>query len=240
MRRNSGFLFMNMFYLRPFVCSLIASVFILNLQADQVPNPTVTAAARPFNASFNATNLFDPGTAEFASLSQGAVSAPFTTNVSDGTWAEFDFGATVTFNQFVMIARANNVDIIGTSRLIVSPDPVFDNSDTIFSFNPSGANGAGIIRNIGPVSGRYARWEALTRTGTGVNLGGRQMWFLNTPAGQVVLPAPVAINSSTPFNTTFLASQAVNGNAGDGGGNEYASQGIGGSMFVDTLTGVLV
>ena len=45
------------------------------------------------------------------------------------------------------------------------------------------------------------------------------MWFLNTPAGQVVLPAPVAINSSTPFNGTFLASQAVNGNAGDGEGS---------------------
>ena len=32
---------------------------------DQVPNPTVTAAARPFNASFSAANLFDTANAEF-------------------------------------------------------------------------------------------------------------------------------------------------------------------------------
>jgi hypothetical protein len=203
------------------------------VSADHLPNPAVTASARSFSASFPAANLFDTGVAEYATAGQGAVSAPFTTNPNDGTWVEFDFGGTVTFDQFVMTARLNAVDVVATSRLIVSADPVFDASDTIFTFNPSGSNGAGLIHNLGPVSGRYARWEVLTRSGTGLNLGARQMYFLNTRSGQVLLPAPIVINSATPFNSTFAASQAVNGNAGDGGGNEYACQGLGAGMFVD-------
>jgi hypothetical protein len=212
---------------------LAAIVLPVSLVANQVPNPSVTASARPFNASFAAPNLFDSGTAEYACLSQGAVSAPFTTNVTDGTWVEMDFATTVTLNQFVMVTRANAVDVIGTSRLIVRADPVFDSSDSIFTFNNTAANGAGIIQNIGPASGRYARWEVLTRTGSGLNLGSRQMYFLNIPDGHVLLPAPTVINSATPFNASFAASQAANGNAGDGAGNEYASQGVGAGMFVD-------
>jgi hypothetical protein len=214
---------------------VLMSVFgmALSVAANQVPNPTVTASARAFNASFTAVNLFDSGTAEYATLSQGAVSAPFTTDPNDGTWAEFDFGSTVTLNQFVMVTRNNAVDVIGTSRLIVSDDATFDSSDTIFTFNNTSVNAAGIIENIGPVAGRYARWEVLSRTGSGLNLGSRQMYFLNIPAGDVLLPAPAVINSATPFNATFAAAFAANGNAGDGPNNEYASQGAGAGMFVD-------
>src|SRR5687768_5311873 len=114
-------------------------------RADHVPNPAITASARAFSASFPAANVFDTGTAEYATASQGAVSAPFTTDPNNGTWIQFDFGATVTFDRFVMVARLNAVDVIGTSRLIVSADPTFDGTDTIFTFNPSGANGAGLI-----------------------------------------------------------------------------------------------
>ncbi len=201
--------------------------------ADQVPNPTVTASARAFNASFTAANLFDAGTAEYATASQGAVSAPFTVDPNNGTWAQFDFGSAVSFDRFIMVARLNAVDVIGTSRLIVSSDPTFDTNDIIFTFNPSGANGAGLIQYISGASGQYVRWEVLTRAGTGMNLGARHMYFLNTPSGHVLLPSPVVINSSTPFNATYAASQAANGNAGDGGGNEYASAGVGAAMFVD-------
>src|SRR6266540_1983866 len=87
-----------------------------SLRGDQLPNPSVTAAARPFNASFNATNLFDTQNAEFASLGQGVVSAPFTTNVLDGTWVEMDFGSAVQFDRFVLRTRANTADVIGLSR----------------------------------------------------------------------------------------------------------------------------
>jgi len=233
MKTNSRFTSLS----RAFVSGLLLAAAWPS-SADQLPNPAITASARPFNASFTAVNLFDTGTAEYATASQGVVSVPFTTDPNNGTWVEFDFGSTVTFDQFVMTSRLNAVDVIVTSRLIVSADPTFDASDTIFTFNPSGSNGAGLIHNLGPVSGRYVRWEALTRSGTGLNLGARQMHFLNTAAGQVLLPAPTVINSATPFNATYAASQAANGNAGDGGGNEYASQGSGANMFVDFDFGV--
>lgn len=223
MKRNSSIL--------PYLAVALAGS-ILPVAANQVPNPTITASARPFNASFTAVNLFDSGSLEYATASQGAVTTPFTTDVNNGTWVQFDFGSTVTLNQFVMVTRNNAVDVIGTSRLIVSSDATFDSSDTIFTFSGTGVNAAGIIQNIGPASGQYARWEVLTPTGT-ANLGSRQMYFLNIPDGHVLLPAPTAINSSTPFSGSFAANLAVNGNAGDGPNNEYASAGVGAGMFVD-------
>src|SRR3954470_1346650 len=77
------------------------------LPAGQVPNPAITASARAFNASFGAANVFDTGTAEYATLGQGAVSVPFTTDPNNGTWIQFDFGSTVTFDTFINAGRAN-------------------------------------------------------------------------------------------------------------------------------------
>src|SRR5262245_24136730 len=124
MKTNSTFSLLS----RVFVPGLLVAVAWPSF-AGQLPNPTVTASARPFSASFTAANLFDSGTAEYASASQGVVSIPFTTDPNNGTWAEFDFGTTVTFDQFVMTARLNAVDVIVTSKLIVSADPTFDASD---------------------------------------------------------------------------------------------------------------
>src|SRR5437868_3981400 len=211
--------------------ALLAGAF--GLQADQLANPTITASARPFNASFGAANVFDTGTAEFASLTQGAVSVPFTTDPNNGTWIQFDFGATVTFDTFINSSRANAVDLVGANRLIVSADPTFDATDTIVNLAAPGPNGIGVIQRFNPVSGRYVRWEVLTRPGTGQNLGARQMWFLNTVAGQAALPNPTVIASSTPFNGNFAASFAANGDAGYAAGSEYASLGVGANMFID-------
>src|SRR5215212_2929544 len=108
----------------PIVALVLISALLVH--ANQVPNPAITASARPFSASFTAANLFDSSTAEYATLSQGAVTTPFTTDVNNGTWVQFDFGATVTLNQFVMVTRNNPADVIGTSRLIVSSDATFD------------------------------------------------------------------------------------------------------------------
>ena len=85
--------------------------------ADQLTNPVVTASARPFSASFVAANLFDSGVAEYASLSQGEVKAAFTTDPNNGTWVQFDFGATVTIDGFVLATRGNAVDV-GTNKPI--------------------------------------------------------------------------------------------------------------------------
>src|SRR3954466_7907589 len=135
-----------------------------NLRADQLANPTITASARPFNASFGAANVFDTGTAEYASLTQGAVSVPFTTDPNNGTWIQFDFGATVTFDTFINSSRNNAVDLVGANRLIVSADPTFDATDTIVNLAAPGPNSIGVIQRFNPVSGRYVRWEVVTRT----------------------------------------------------------------------------
>ena len=202
----------------------------LPLAAGQLPNPAVTASARPFNASFTAANLFDTADAEYASLGQGAVSTPFTINTLDGTWVEMDFGSTVEFDRFVLRTRNNAVDVIGRSRLIVSVDPTFDATDRIFTFEPTGSSGSGPVRNLNEVvSGRYVRWEVITRTGSGLNLGGNQMWFLRTAPGHSLLPPPTVINSSPQFSAGFPPAAAVNGDYGI----EYASLGAQGNMFID-------
>jgi hypothetical protein len=215
---------------RPALMALVFSAAIsAPAFADQLPNPVVTASSRPYNGSYSATNLFDQANAEFASLGQLAVKAPFTTNVTDGTWVEMDFGAPVQFDRFVMLSRANAVDIVQESRLIVSDDPTFDATDRIFTFNPSGSNGRGIIQNLySPVSGRYVRWEVTA--GVGSNLGASQMWFLKTPQGQSLLPAPAVLDAYEAYNdTTYAAGNAVNGDYG----SEYASLGAAETAYID-------
>ncbi|HNQ87550.1 MAG TPA: hypothetical protein PKM73_02820 [Verrucomicrobiota bacterium] len=208
------------------------------LCAAQLPDPVVTASATPYNANYSAANLFGSDTSwppkEFATKSLGPVSAPFTRNVNDGTWVEFDFGVPVTFNQFIMRSRPNTADIVMESRLIISPDPGFDTADTVLTFNPSGSNGTGLIQSFAPVTGRYVRWEVTQGTVRG-NLGAAQMWFMSTPPGNSVMPAPAVIDSATPFNPDYAAGGAVNGDVGNGGapGHEYACQGLGSAMYVD-------
>ncbi len=69
--------------------------------ADQVPNPTVTSSATPFNSTYSANNLFDTSySSEYASQGKVACSAPL---VNDGTYVEMDFGSTVTFDRFILV-----------------------------------------------------------------------------------------------------------------------------------------
>lgn len=211
---------------------------LATLEAGQLPAPTVTASATPFSDAYTAANLFGPDPTwpprEYACRSQGPVTAPFTTDVRNGTWVELDFGTTVTFNQFIMRSRPNAVDIVDVSRLIVSADPTFDATDSILTFSPSGSNGTGLIQTFPAVTGRYVRWE-VTAGSAGANLGAAQMWFMSTPANQSLLPAPTVSNSATPFNDDYAAAGAVNGDVGNGGapGHEYASQAAGVGMYID-------
>ena len=197
--------------------------------AAVLPNPTITSSATPFSAAFPASNVFDGSMNEYASATRGA-GAAFST--SAGTWIQFDFGAPVTTDRFIMVARANTADIIGTSRLVFSNDAVFDATDTIHSFNPSGSNASGIVQTFPSTTARYVRWEVATSTGSSQNLGSAEIRFLNTSAGKAVLPA-TDIGSATPFNASYAAANAVNGNAGRGTGLEYACLSLGAGMYVD-------
>ncbi len=213
-------------------CRIAVSLFFLitiTTQGGQLPAPTITAAARSFSSGYNPSNLFDSGDGEYATLGQGAVSESFTQNPNDGTWVEMDFGSTITFDRFIMRSRATATDFVGVSQLIISNDPVFDLSDQISIFNPSGLNGSGPLQNLyASKSGRYVRWEVLTSTGSGQNLGAYQLWFLATPLGQSMLPTPLIIGSSQAHDNRFIVEQALDGDYG----TEYASAGAGGQMYV--------
>jgi MYXO-CTERM domain-containing protein len=202
-------------------------------RAGQLPNPGITASADPFSPQYVADNVFDSAAAEFAT-SGNAAGTPFSTDPNDGTWINFDFGDTVTFDTFIQRTRVNNVDVVGRSRLVVSDDETFDATDRIVEFNPSGQNGAGLVQRFSPQTGRYVRWEVLTSAGTSPNLGAKQMFFLNTPKGLAPLANPTAYNGFTPFNGNYAWQNAANGNAGrDGTVNEYASQGGRERTFID-------
>jgi hypothetical protein len=210
--------------------ALILLPLTICILAEQLPNPAITASARAFSPDYTAANLFDYADQEYATAGQDAISAPFTKNVNDGTWVELDFGQTVEFDRFVMRSRVNPADRVGESRLIVSDDPVFNSSDQIFSFDPSGSNGAGLVQNLfSNAKGRYVRWEVISSIGWSPNLGAEQFWFLKTPSGQSLLPAPRVINSSPAYNNNYRAALAVDGDFG----TEYASRGAGASMFMD-------
>ena len=220
------------------IVALVAAVSVLvpgatPVRAEVLPAPTITLWADDFDPTYGPTNLFDVGTGEYATSGQLA-GTPFTRDDQDGTWVELDYGGPVTIDTFINRTRANPVDQVTGQRLIFSQDATFDASDSIVTLPSAGANGAGFVRRFAPQTARYVRWE-VTEAGAGsLNLGGRQFWFLNTPAGQTVLPNPTVHNSATPFNGDYVAANAANGNAGRAGtGAEYASQGRGNDTFVD-------
>lgn len=211
----------------------------LTLRADPLPDPAITASATAYNAQYAATNLFAPyfnyPALEYATKTQGAVSVPLTRNVNDGTWVEFDFGATVSFNQFILRTRANSVDVVAECRLIVSADPVFDAGDAALTFDHVGHSGDGIIQSFPTVTGRYVRWEVTKSGGSGKNLGGQHVWFMRTPEGHSLLPAPTVVDAYPQFSAAYVPSNAVNGNVGSQGpgGQEYASAGGQSATYID-------
>ncbi len=192
-------------------------------------HPTIIAASPGFNGALTAANLFDGALSEFATAGAGA-GTPL--SQENGTWVELDFGAPVSMDRMILLTRLNNDDVVGTSRLILSNDPVFEETDVIHVFNPTGSNGRAFIQPITPTVARYARWEAVTSTGSTQNLGGTEFRILDTPAGWHIAPSAV-IGGATPHSEDYALENAANGDAGRGAGSEYASQGMGAEMFVD-------
>ena len=203
-------------------------------QASQgaiLANPTIIGSAGAFNGSYLAENLFDGTPNEYATAGGGAGTAFSTSN---GTWVEMDFGSAVTMDRLTLITRGNAVDAIGVSRLILSNDATFDGSDTIFSFDPTGANGHGFLQSFTATTARYARWEVGTSIGASQNLGGIELRFLNTPTGSAVASAAI-LGGATAFSAQYALENAANGDAGRGfeSNTEYASASLGEDMFVD-------
>lgn len=201
----------------------------------QLENPIITLSADPFSGAYLPENVFDNRAAEFATSGNGA-GTPLSNDPNDGTWLNFDFSNTVTFDTFINRSRSSPLpfDVIVESRLIISDDETFEETDRIVRFNPTGANGAGLVRRFAPVSGRYVRWEATSASGSIQNTGSRQMFFMRTAPGLVPLANPTVVGGSPAFNPNYALQNAANGNAGrDGTNNEYASAGAGAATFVD-------
>ncbi len=205
--------------------ALLFSVLPVPAQASQVPSPAITGSAKPFSGSYTAANLFAPGRNEFATAGQGACSAPLTTVTNNGTWVELDFGATVSFDRFIVATRANTVDVVGTNVLYVGDNPVHSLNDTVFTWSSAGQNGSAPIRDLGAtVSGRYVRWEVLSAPGSSKNLGGRHIWFLRKPDNMNVLPAPTVIAGTPSFyGANYAPAHLADGGCGnDASAEEYA------------------
>lgn len=220
------------------------------VRAGQLPNPTITANATPFDAARAPANVFDSGGGDYASKSQG-VGPLFTTDPNMGTWLNFDFGAEVTIDSFVNRTRANNADVVVESQLVFSQDPTFDAADSIVKFDVTGQNGQGFISRFAPQTARYVRWEAVTAPGVtnspesgpnppsktspnNKNLGSRQMYFLDSPADMSPLPNPTVVNAFKEFSSGYVPANAANGDAGVfSSGKEYASLNGGDQTFVD-------
>ncbi|MBN8458249.1 MAG: choice-of-anchor D domain-containing protein [Verrucomicrobia bacterium] len=199
-----------------------------NRLAD-LSKPTIIGAATAFNPDYAAANLFDGTRRDYATAGAGA-GDPF--SQANGTWVELDMGAPVTLDRLILITRANNNDVVGESRLILSDDTTFDATDTIHTFATTGQNGQGIIRSFPASAARYVRWEAGTSIGTYPNLGGVEMRLLDTPAGWQTAAATV-VGGATPFSPDYALEYAANGDAGGGPGVEYASASTGAGMYVD-------
>lgn len=193
--------------------------------------PSIIGAATAFNPDYAAANLFD-GTRRDYATAGGAAGDPF--SQSNGTWVELDFGNPVTLDRMILVTRANNNDVVGESRLILSNDTTFDATDTVHAFATTGQNGQGIIRSFPTSAARYVRWEAATSIGTYPNLGGIEMRLLDTPENWQAAATTVT-GGATAFDAGNALENAANGDAGGGGqsGVEYASAGAGANMFVD-------
>lgn len=221
---------------------LIGAVCLLTAvspgRAAVLPAPAITTSATPFSTSFVPANLFDNNnTTDYASQTKGAGTAFSTTT---GTWIHFDFGAPVAMDRMLLMTRPNTVDVIGSYRLVLSNDTTFDSADTVFTFSAAGSNLAAPVKSFAQTTARYARWEVATSTGSSQNLGGAEMRFLNSPAGSAVISPVTAYASATPFNASYAAANALNGDAGRGGGLEYACASLGAGMYVDFDLGSIV
>ncbi|MCP5536213.1 MAG: discoidin domain-containing protein [Akkermansiaceae bacterium] len=215
-------------------------VMQIGLQAAIVSNPTVTGSATAYNGSYAVGNLFDNSfNGEYATQGGGAGDA-FSTNPSNGTWVEMNFGGTVSADRFALVTRKNTNDVIGESRLILSNDNVFDGTDTIITINPTGNNASGPETAFTQTTFQFARWEVTTSVGGSQNLGGTEMIFLTTPAGSQLISTVNVQGGYAAYNGNYALANAANGNYGyESIGHEYASAGAGNNMYVEFDLGEL-
>ncbi|MBC8371076.1 MAG: hypothetical protein H8E25_13840 [Planctomycetes bacterium] len=148
----------------------------------------------------SSSNLFDNDISSvFSSDDQGVVSSNFTTDPADGTWLEFDFGSTTTFDGIRHLDHDSSRLWIATSMLYFSQDTIFDNSDIAVEINHH-SHGQNVSYPFDEISARYVRWEVTSQndsSSTQHSLGGKELAFLYD-ANLVELPTPtISLSSNT-------------------------------------------
>lgn len=218
-----------MVHFLPF-CVIASGVILTSFiaRAEILPNPTVIASSPVLSLSTAVpANLFDGKVSEYAS-----------NGVGTNTFVTMDFGVPVLVDRFVLMTRRTLSAVVGSYELQFSADTIFDSSDPIHTAAAAGSFGAGPIFAFPATTARYVRWKVVTAgVGSNQNLGGVEMRFLRAPQspvfGQGVIAPAVVIASSPAFNANYANTNAVDGKAGIGDGNEYASAGAGTGTFVD-------
>jgi hypothetical protein len=133
----------------------------------------------------------------FSSNNQGAVSSGFTTNPTDGTWLELDFGMATTFDAIRHLDHDLSRRWIAASTLYFSQNSTFDSNDVAIEISHH-SHGQNVVYPFDEVTARYVRWEVTLQYNTASTqhtLGGKELAFLYD-ANIVELPAPTITLSS--------------------------------------------
>jgi hypothetical protein len=208
------------------VCAVLVLCLGATLEkvgADVLLAPTVVNSATPFSAAFPASNAVDQTQLDYASQGQ-----------AEDTFLEFSFGTLQTFDRIIVINRdsSNASDYIGNYTLTLDAGV---STQSVFR---TPLRGTGQIDSLGTRTATNVRLDVDTiGAGTTRNTGVMEVIFLNTPAGRTPILGASVIASATPFNATFDASNALDGDVGRVTGatnsTDYASQGLGAAAFID-------
>jgi hypothetical protein len=212
---------------RPFILGIALALSpgaVSPLRAIIVTSPSIASSAPPFNASFDAANTVDNTQAEYASLGQGV-----------DTFIEYSFPVPTTFDKIVVMNR----DSAGQSDLIANFTLTFNGGPTA-SVTRTPMRGTSQIHSVGNHTATTVRLDVDT-VGVGDafnNTGAMEVIFVRTPAGSTPISGVTVIGSATPFDPSFDATNAIDGDVGRTSGAaadrpEYASQGQGTNAFVD-------
>ena len=187
----------------------------------RLPNPIISDHSQEYNASYLAENVFDQDfSTHYASLTQGA-----------DTFMEFDFLAETTISAFMHHNRSAHVlDQVTSSTLTFSTDAVFDAGDTVIAITHT-EQVTPMAYEFEPQTARFVRWDVtgVVAGGENGNQGAKEMAFFGPSGPLAQLADPAVINSATPYNAGFVATNVLDDNAG----SEYASLGLGAATFID-------
>tara|TARA_B100000959_G_scaffold28123_1_gene27044 strand:+ start:7510 stop:11436 length:3927 start_codon:yes stop_codon:yes gene_type:complete len=153
--------------------------FLFETGLTEFSPPSITLSSNAL-AGFPSSNLVDEDSStEFISNNQGTVGSPLTQDPSNGTWVEFDFGATLDIGGVQFLDRLDNAAWTKESRLWFSNSPGFSSSNPVKVLNHAN-QAAKQVLPFAVQQGRYLRWEISKKEMLSWknSLGGSELTFL--------------------------------------------------------------